>query len=539
MLKNGKMPTPWRHPKHGTYYLKKRVPQAIKHLWTGTDPVQISLHTKNESEAHNRICAAWLDLSRKFESLERQALRQAPLSEAIIPHLLEEWLHDSLAHDEQQRIIGLIPRAPGKANPGYAELRDSLIDGYQTGQHPEFLVREAAWLLSQKGIAFDPKSYSFAKLVDHLSPLYCRYLNTLAARDEGQRTPTPARPKPVLLVSQLYEKFKAHRTGENSWKDPETQDKREYGPLVREFISVVGDKPVHTLTLEDTQKYYEHTIAREDIRLGTKKRNLTRIKTLLLYARKRHQAPDITEPLQIQTTYAKTHSSYERFTKPELKALFESPAYKEGTFKKASLFWLPIIGLYTGARIDEIASLLVSEIEQKDGVWCYFMSSKEANAGGKNEFAPRWVPIHPAVLAAGFIPFWQTVKGEGHKRLFPELGNAARDGCSKRATVDFTEYRRSVGVGALKERSTKTFHSFRSTLVSELKERGIDGDTRRALVGHARGKGDVHETIYDQSDFQPRKAFDALSVADFGLKHTRFEDTEAMKTARSRHRPHN
>lgn len=535
MLKNGKMPTPWRHPKHGTYYLKKRVPQAIKHLWTDADPVQVSLHTKKEGEAHDRICAAWLELKRKFEELEKKAARQAPLSEAVIPHLLAEWLHDSLAQDEQQRIIGLIPRAPGKPNPGYAELRDALAEGYESGKHPEFLVREAAWLLNQKGIVFDPRSYAFAKLLDGLSPLYCRYLNTLGAREEGTRVPTPARPKTVVLISQLYEKFKAQRTGEKLWKDPETQDKREYGPIVREFISVVGDKPVHTLTLDDAQAYYEHTIGREDISLGTKKRNLTRIKSVLLYGKDRHHAPDITGPLEIKTAYTKTHQSYERFTRSDLAALFHSDAYEKGTFRKSSMFWLPILGLYTGARIDEIASLLVTEIEKKGDIWCYYMSSKEANGGGKNEFAPRWVPIHPKVLAAGFIDFWQTVKAEGHKRLFPEFGNAARDGSSKRATVDFTEYRRSVGVGSMTERSTKTFHSFRSTLVSELKERGIDGDTRRELVGHSKGKGDAHETIYDQADFQPKRAFAALSVADFGLKHPQFQDTEAMKKARARY----
>lgn len=33
MSKPDKMPTPFRHKKFGTYYLKKRVPQDIKHLW--------------------------------------------------------------------------------------------------------------------------------------------------------------------------------------------------------------------------------------------------------------------------------------------------------------------------------------------------------------------------------------------------------------------------------------------------------------------------------------------------------------------------
>lgn len=538
MLKPDDMPTPWRHPKYGTYYLKKRVPQDIKHLWTKADPYQISLGTKDESKAHTDICKAWLALQGEFDDLRKKVARQVGLCEEIIPDLLDEWLYDNLKQDEVWRFEGVIARTDENSWYGYPDLIDQLAEASYLGRHPQFLTMSAEAFLSHKGINYDRASFVYAKFLDELSSKYAHYLSALAARDEGRRVQTPAPPKVKDLMSldTLYDKFKAQRTGEKMWKDPETQDKREYGPIVREFIAVVGSKPVHQLTQDDAQKYYEHTLARSDIALGTKKRNLTRIKTLLLYGKNKHKVPDITGPLEITTSYKKTHKSYERFAASDLEALFHSDDYKTNTFKKSSQYWLPMLGLYTGARIDEIASLQLSEITELEGVWCYYMSSKEANGGGKNDFAPRWVPIHPKVLEAGFLTFWQTVKDEGHLRLFPEMGNAARDGYSKRATADFTEYRRSVSVGALTERSTKAFHSFRSTLVSELKQRGIDGDMRRELVGHSKGKGDVHDTVYDQAEFNPGKALAALSRADFGLQHPEFVDSDSMKKARQRHR---
>lgn len=72
-------------------------------------------------------------------------------------------------------------------------------------------------------------------------------------------------------------------------------------------------------------------------------------------------------------------------------------------------------------------------------------------------------------------------------------------------------------------------------MVSELKERGVDGDMRRSIVGHASEKRDVHEDIYDQADFQPQKALAAISRADFGLKHPEFIDSDSMKKARRRY----
>jgi len=537
MSKSEKMPTPWQHPKYKTYYLRKRVPADIKHLWQEADPVQISLGTKNLSEAHTEISKEWLKLQEQFADLRKKAARQVGLCEEIIPDLLDEWFHDNLKQDEVWRFDGTKAKTDEDAWGGYYELIDQLAEGSTSGKHPEFLVLSAVSFLSHKGINYDRASFVYAKFLDELSSKYAHYLNALTARDEGQRVQTPAPPKikDLMSLDALYDKFKAHRIGEKMWKDPETQDKREYGPIVRDFIAVVGNKPAHQLTQDDAQKYYEHTLARSDIALGTKKRNLTRIKTVLLYGRDKHKMLDITGPLEITTSYKKTHKSYERFTASDLEALFHSDDYKTNAFKKSSQYWLPMLGLYTGARIDEIASLRLSEIAELEGVWCYYMSSKEANGGGKNDFAPRWVPIHPKVLEAGFLTFWQTVKDEGHQRLFPEMGNAARDGYSKRATVDFTAYRRSVGVGAVTERSTKTFHSFRSTLVSELKQRGVDGDMRRELVGHSKGKGDVHDTIYDQAEFNPAKAFAALKLADFSLIHPKFVDTEQMKAARRRH----
>ncbi len=537
MLKNGKMPTPWRHPKHGTYYLRKRVPTDVLHLWQGSNPVQISLRTKDKAEAHLRISIEWPKLYDKFKELRKKATRQVGLCEEIIPDLLDEWLHQMLKEDEQLRIMGTIDRVRGEPNPGYDAHIEELAEGIETGEHPWFVTREAIWFLNQKSVSYAPGTYPYAKFLNELAHKFIEYFRLLSERDRGRRisTPEPSRTKALLSLEALYEKFKLHRTANEKWKNPETQDKREYGPILRDFVSVVGNKPVHQLTHEDAVKYFEHTVSRTDIALGTKKRNLTRIKTLLLFGKEQHQVPDITGPLRITAEYKKTHNSYVKFSKEDLTALFHSAAYQTNNFKKASQYWLPIIGLYSGARIDEPASLLVSEIREIDGVWCYFMSSEEANQGGKNSYAPRWVPIHPKVLDAGFLEFWETVKFEGHTRLFPEMGHAERDGCGKRATVDFTEYRRSVGVGTLSGRSTKAYHSFRSTLISELRERGVDGDMRRSLVGHASEKRDVHDSIYDQANFQARKAFAALSLADFELIHPKFMDTDAMKQARRRH----
>lgn len=371
-----------------------------------------------------------------------------------------------------------------------------------------------------------------------------RYVAALEQRKQSINVPTPIPPErsfePSITLSILYQKFKSYKTSTQAWKNPEVSDKRDYGPLVRDFIAIIGDKRIDALTRNDGEKYFEHTMARTDLALGTKKRNFDRIKTFLNYGENKHSVPRITASMEIEASYKKTHKSYERFTPDELKALFHSEVYKKNTFTKASEYWLPMIGLYTGARIDEIASLPVSKVALIGDIWCYFLSSEEGNQKGKNEFAPRWMPMHPEIVKAGFVEHWRTVSAEGHVRVFPELGNADRDGPAKRATDDFIKFRRSVHVGSMAGRGTKVFHSLRSTLVSELITRGTDDYTRIKMLGHSISDNDdkhkgVHFDIYDQSNFDAKRCQKELSKADFGLRHPKFHDTTKMKLARAKH----
>jgi integrase len=353
--------------------------------------------------------------------------------------------------------------------------------------------------------------------------------------------PTVAQPKAPLVgnaalpLSAVYERFCRHKSSTGAWKDPEVSRAHDYDPIIPPFIALVGDKPLGLLSSEDIGKFAEHVLQGEGRKIGTKKRDLDRVKAMLNYARKHLGGPDVSGPLSLEMSYNALHDSYEPFTGPELVSLFESETYNSNSFRKASQFWLPLIGLYTGARIDEPASMLVKDIVEENGIWAFYMSGDEANKGGKNIYAPRWLPIHPQLIAAGLLEYVALLKDEGHARLFPDIGEAARDGFAKRATTDFTEYRRSVGVGTEKgDRGTKVFHSFRSTVSTHLTYEGVDGETARRIVGHA--AKDVHGKVYlknlDSRWLVPAAA--ALSKLNYGLSHPKFSDTDAYRKARKR-----
>lgn len=430
-------------------------------------------------------------------------------------------------------------------------VRSDCMEALQTGNMRRW-KDSARHFIEEHRLPIEDNSSEFRELCYELGKLEARTLTFSLAALHGETPPAEALPQTpppaasaaslqaplegnlALLLSEVYERFCQHKATQGAWKDPKVSRSHDYDPIIPPFIAFVGDKQLGRLVLDDVERWATHIMAGEGRKLGTKKRDLDRVKALLNYARQRLGAPDLTGVLALEKGYSDIYDSYEPFEAQELVKLFDSAAYKANSFRKASQFWLPLIGLYTGARIDEPASLLLSDIVEHGGIPAFFMSG-EGNAGGKNAYAPRWLPIHPKLIEAGFLEYVELLRDEGHTRLFPDIGAAAREGYAKRATTDFTDYRRRVGVGTGEgSRSAKVFHSFRSTVSTQLTYAGVDGNTARKLVGHA--AKDVHGRVYEKH-LDARWLVPAsleLAKLDYGLTHPKWADTEQYRKARKR-----
>ena len=186
------------------------------------------------------------------------------------------------------------------------------------------------------------------------------------------------------------------------------------------------------------------------------------------------------------------------------KSLFESARYKDRTFTAPYEYWLPVLGLFTGARLNELCQLTVTDIGKHDGVETISILDGEIAKRLKTTASRRIIPIHSKLIEMGLLTFVATIK-EG--RLFPELPESAGKSSyfADKATENFTAYRRACGVGEAKERSNKTFHSFRSTLISALRKAGVPKDRRTRLAGHE----------YDDTQDKTYHGGDVLTMFDF------------------------
>lgn len=149
----------------------------------------------------------------------------------------------------------------------------------------------------------------------------------------------------------------------------------------------------------------------------------------------------------------------------ELKALFSPPP------KRDDLTEVMLVALYTGMRLNEIASLTKGQLREEDG--CSFIDVTDA----KTEAGIRKVPLHPQLrwLAK------RALTGHSEERVWPDFSD---EGPGKRpggdAGKEFSRFKRARGF----QDRRKVFHSFRKNVVGQLEEAGVPENEVAMLVGH-------------------------------------------------------
>ncbi|WP_295144994.1 DUF6538 domain-containing protein [uncultured Reyranella sp.] len=169
--------------------------------------------------------------------------------------------------------------------------------------------------------------------------------------------------------------------------------------------------------------------------------------------------------------------------------------------QQGTLRWLPLMLAYTGARIGEIAQLrredvrfatpeearkagraggTVAEANRRKGIFFLRLTGEEEGQTIKNPSSRREVPLHPAIIEAGFLDFVATV-GAG-KYLFPEVTAGKYGNKGDGGSRIYRKWARNI-VGITDSRLTA--HSWRHRIEDQLRDAGAPEDIRDALTGHA------------------------------------------------------
>lgn len=175
------------------------------------------------------------------------------------------------------------------------------------------------------------------------------------------------------------------------------------------------------------------------------------------------------------------------YTIEELQKIFNSPVFKEGyrpeKGKGEAAYWLPLIGLYTGCRLNEGAQLFTGDVGTDNGI-PYLKITPDSSTGRRvKDSKKRRVPIHPDLVRMGFLEYASKMKQEGHVQLFPELKVTRKSGKlgDKWGSWWSSYIRKDLGI----TRIPQPFHAFRHTFVEHGRRCRMDSELRRLIEGHA------------------------------------------------------
>jgi len=223
----------------------------------------------------------------------------------------------------------------------------------------------------------------------------------------------------------------------------------------------------------------------------------------------------------------------EEFNAEDLNSMFSTQLFTDfsrSTQDENYRYWLPLIGLFTGSRIAQVASLNCDDIKLVYGIWVIDFNINCAKKSAKNKSSIRQVPIHPELLGLGIVEFSETMKVKGD-RLFPELSHwTEKDGYSRKAGKWFKTYINKT----IKEAKTKkqSFHSFRSTLVSYMRAANIDEPTRNKIVGW--NVNEDKENLVVRKHYtrialvEKKQAIDTIDLSDVIKEITPFDSKKAV-----------
>lgn len=159
--------------------------------------------------------------------------------------------------------------------------------------------------------------------------------------------------------------------------------------------------------------------------------------------------------------------------------------------------WAAVIGLYTGARVGEVAQIFLRDFVVEDGTPCVRLTTESDGQSLKTEASRRLVPLHPDLVRLGILERVERLKKEGHDRFFPDMRIDSAAGAGNAISKGFRYYlHKQLNVKPQRANGTVSFHSLRKNVIQELQGSKLPAERRRAFVGHEPGEDDVHETIY-------------------------------------------
>ena len=528
---------------HGSgWRINKSVPTDLKQHYN-TRLLRYQTKEPDKKKAAN-LAWRWLaDLDEEFKRLRETGSKyKTMITPQELEYLVNTGLHTVLRYHEKARAAKIFAD-----DATYSRYLQDLAEGEadnrlitSRGIVPEHFQENVQNLLLHFGYDIPADSPEFLDVCTALSKGKATAIVAQRERVAGNWVDTPAIPiatktkggkedaTRVLMLSGVIEHFLSKQ--------------REDAPMFKKYkgattllLEVLGNRPVSSLKQQEIDDFFS-LICRLPPRWTDKKRQLGKtarelaamdwdksinrktfedsymaaLRPFFIYARRVFGDQGFpsnltTEGIKYQGAREGGENKQRAFRPDELKRLFEGVEYVAFARDPAQehAYWLPLLGLFTGARVNELCQLNPQcDIREEHGIWLLDITDESDTAEGvrksvKNNASRRKVPIHSILLKLGFLRYVQKMKAQGEALLFPQWPPVKGKASGKaekwfRGLLDSLKLRDETP----KQRLVG-FHAMRSTLLSRADH--LDIPKPGTLTGHRQASDNATEAGYKEA----------------------------------------
>jgi integrase len=484
MIKSGPMTgTPYLMTRHGTLYWRRRVNKNMAQVLNRRH-VAISLKTRDieiAKLAAQKISVLWARYSNAVQT-GRTGLSPGDLKATL------SALRESVLSDRPQMVL--------QARPDASERRESVqvlmtrIEGIRLHFTKECTIILAAL---NRLVTDETLPTLFRGELPAQALPDARQACVADTRSSWPAPPPTGKPLSSYIDAYISETKKARREG----------TRYQARLALTLFLRILGDRPVGSIARADTRRIHDvlerlpcshgrsvhdhkrsiETIIRSrgtaapTIGRATLDRHWAGVRQFFAWLNVQDDVPEINLTRIFDGFQWGEHVPGEQprilWDDRSIECLFASPIWSGfkphprkrywrhqvgAVVVKDEYWWLPLLGIYQGAREEELCRLRGTDIFQTGGITVMSFHGSHL----KNRASTRLVPIHSALLRLGLVEL-ATAAGDG--LLFPGLREEGRDRkLSYRYSKEFTSYRKRIGL----YRRGMDFHSFRHTVTTKL-----------------------------------------------------------------------
>lgn len=201
--------------------------------------------------------------------------------------------------------------------------------------------------------------------------------------------------KKTVRLNDLYDLYYAEKSPNWTKRTP-GEIKAQFEGIVKVIGNLQADNLDRAVLLAGREKLLERLSVR------TVNKYMTLLSSVMLWGVKHgYISKNPAEGLQLEL---KKRADEERKTYDleDIQRIKQNLPSKNS--KEPFKFWIPIIGMYSGMRREEICQLSASDVKKVDGIWCFDIND-DTGKSTKTKSSVRIVPVHSKLIELGLVDY--------------------------------------------------------------------------------------------------------------------------------------